>query len=203
MNICTIHFLQAASSSDLGLPTALSLAFMLVSTMVVSTIVICKLANRLKRATYKAEHDHLTGVLNRYGGELRVQRLLDTHKPAFIIMVDINSFKDINDNYGHNEGDHVLEAMGRCLLSDRRIVATRIGGDEFVLYCQEEQGADGTSVILQQFLQRLTTIDIPALQGQKVTVSVGSLYYDGSYSAKFDDLYKEADKLCYQEKKNK
>jgi diguanylate cyclase (GGDEF)-like protein len=83
--------------------------------------------------------DSLTGLLNRHGWDQRASSLFDQarrHKtPLALILLDLDHFKRINDNLGHDTGDQVLRIMGRVLRANRRSgdLAVRMGGEEFAL----------------------------------------------------------------------
>lgn len=84
---------------------------------------------------YQAEHDPLTGALNRRAFERRLDEHLERELPFAIALIDVDRFKFINDHYGHAEGDRRLVAVAQQLgsgLGGRGVLA-RYGGDEFVL----------------------------------------------------------------------
>ena len=101
---------------------------------------INRLQNQLKE---QASHDPLTGLSNR--------RLMDTvlaqqlaqckqYKHTFnIVIINIDNFKDINDNYGHQAGDDILKKIGECILESTRTedYSARLGGDEFLMAFQK------------------------------------------------------------------
>lgn len=101
---------------------------------------IDKLRADLDRAREEAYHDSLTRVLNRRGLEHRIEQLLrraqDTAIGDSLVMLDIDHFKQVNDQHGHLVGDQVLAAMGEVL---RRVVTApdyvvaRYGGEEFAI----------------------------------------------------------------------
>lgn len=74
--------------------------------------------------------DNLTGLLNQCAYK---KRLLTINKPVTILLFDVDSFKSINDNYGHNFGDFALSTIGKCIKIVYNEYGTcyRIGGDEF------------------------------------------------------------------------
>ncbi|MDC8829927.1 sensor domain-containing diguanylate cyclase [Alteromonas gilva] len=88
---------------------------------------------------YQAQHDALTGLYNRLGGEVRFQYLLDdteTNNVKVFMMIDLDRFKPINDTYGHDAGDLVLTEVSqriKLLFNDPSDVCCRWGGDEFVV----------------------------------------------------------------------
>ena len=84
--------------------------------------------------------DELTGLLNRRGFTLALQRELsiarrDKDAAGVLVMIDLDGFKTINDMWGHSAGDDYLQAVAHALLSDVRANDTvaRIGGDEFAI----------------------------------------------------------------------
>ncbi len=94
---------------------------------------------RISRAQtlYLAEHDSLTGILNRDRmNDLAKSALaLDRRRPVAALMIDIDRFKDINDSFGHAAGDKVLQTVARRLRSAIQLedAVARFGGDEFLV----------------------------------------------------------------------
>ena len=108
------------------------------------------LADRMKitqekklRAEKEAQTDILTGLQNRRAyyeiSSREYQRLLRYHRDFSVIMVDIDDFKEINDNYGHHEGDSVLKSIAFIIKENIREndYAFRLGGDEFLILLPE------------------------------------------------------------------
>lgn len=85
---------------------------------------------------YRAEHDELTELLNRKAFIERAERLSEKSlQYALFVFIDLDKFKEINDNHGHSYGDQVLRLVARKILettSDTDFVA-RLGGDEFAI----------------------------------------------------------------------
>lgn len=96
-------------------------------------------AETTARMAYMAQHDPLTGLLNRYAFEDRFKQaaaLAQRHEKKMVMLfIDLNNFKEVNDTLGHAVGDEILQALGARLL--RCVRATdhvcRHGGDEFVV----------------------------------------------------------------------
>ncbi len=94
---------------------------------------------------YLADHDATTGLLNRTGG---MRRLETVAVPAALVMVDIDHFKQINDEHGHVRGDQVLERFAEVLLHFRATdLVVRWGGEEFLLILPATNGADAVEPI--------------------------------------------------------
>jgi len=110
---------------------------------------------------YNAQHDALTGLHNRryfidYMESL-VERLKFSHKSAYILLIDLDHFKTINDSLGHDIGDLVLKEVGQriknfCKLSH---MVARLGGDEFVVVSKEFSSSDASASEVKNFAQQL------------------------------------------------
>ena len=158
-----------------------------------------------KQARFLAEHDPLTGLLNRFGFGVRAEALLAdcTHRggTAYLFQIDADKFKDINDIHGHPTGDRVIQAVGQMLKGafPRSALVGRLGGDEFaVLVPARDLGAP-----LQRFAERLPTgTDVMSDDGQKlieVSTSIGVAAFPKDAES-FGDLMKAADLALYSVK---
>lgn len=87
----------------------------------------------LARRLATARRDPLTGLHTRAGWTTRAAHLLDRHRAALVVLVDLDDFKAVNDTHGHAAGDAVLAATARRLSHwcGRHGIAARLGGDEF------------------------------------------------------------------------
>jgi diguanylate cyclase (GGDEF)-like protein len=106
---------------------------------------------RLRR---EANHDKLTGLLNRQGLDNRLVAALDEDpRGTLLVFFDLDGFKTVNDVHGHDAGDVVLQELGARLAHAVRPTDTvsRYGGDEFVLVCSAMEG-DGTASIVDRLL---------------------------------------------------
>ena len=97
---------------------------------------------------HQAEHDPLTGIMNRGAFEHLRQQLKASAKPLALLLVDVYKFKLINDGYGHETGDLVLKKVANLLVENFRVsdYPARIGGDEFAVIMTDVT-ADMQSVI--------------------------------------------------------
>lgn len=165
-----------------------------------------KLARQIEETAFAATHDALTGLPNRhlFQDRLNQQIKLAQRQRAklAVVFVDIDKFKHINDNYGHQAGDQVLQEVGRRLRNSARAADTvaRLGGDEFVLLVNDIS-CQGAIVEVARRLMVAFSAPFPIPGGSlAVTGSMGcSIYPD--VSDNLDDLIRHADQAMYQIKR--
>lgn len=155
-----------------------------------------------------AHFDSLTGACNRgyglslLGRELKFARRRKT--PFLLIYIDIDDFKNINDTFGHGEGDQVLKKVVKLLKSALREIdiICRIGGDEFLLIFPESSPKD-LSVINERFNKDLIKLNQTIKKSYKIGFSIGVSCYDPDNPQSMDELIRIADNRMYEEKKKK
>jgi diguanylate cyclase len=104
----------------------------------------------LQRVAFQAEHDDLTGLLNRAGLLRRVSEAVAAGAAVRVHLIDINRFKDVNDTLGHPVGDGLLRAIGNRLQSAARgLQVARLGGDEFAVIDGRHDGPGLAERLLQ------------------------------------------------------
>ena len=98
--------------------------------------IIEKSKQERERILALAQKDPLTGLLNRNGFEEAVQKRFQEGKEGCIIFADIDNFKTVNDTYGHDSGDKVLQSVSGLIQTSLRSsdVVARFGGEEFVIW---------------------------------------------------------------------
>jgi diguanylate cyclase (GGDEF)-like protein len=160
---------------------------------------------RLRVYRNMAYRDPLTGLWNRRYFEERLKEELSRAARAGInrcftvVIVDLNRFKEINDQYGHLIGDELLKWVGNFLMTHLRAhdVACRTGGDEFMLLLPDLSAADAVHVIARlraQFCQANLDRVIP------VGLSIGSASWPEA-SKSCDMLLARADAAMYKDKR--
>ncbi|WP_072805839.1 GGDEF domain-containing protein [Rhodococcoides yunnanense] len=106
-----------------------------------------------RRMRFSATHDALTGLLNRFGFESKVEKMLPTCATrglsVSVAVLDLDNFKQINDEYGHIAGDVLLSRVSKAWKAElsRRDVLGRLGGDEFVLFMPGVLEAEAWQII--------------------------------------------------------
>ncbi|MEU2124425.1 GGDEF domain-containing protein [Nocardia niwae] len=112
-------------------------ALLLIGMLVRSERAIVRSARSERRAQYQAEHDMLTGLLNRAAllRALRQRGELWAEQPICLLFIDLDGFKRVNDSYGHSVGDELIATAAARIrrVVRREDVVTRYGGDEFVV----------------------------------------------------------------------
>ncbi|MCQ4635357.1 GGDEF domain-containing protein [Anaerovorax odorimutans] len=122
--------------------------------------------------------------------------------PTFLSMWDIDGFKEINDTYGHLEGDAVLRFIGeQCREPVCGMLCFRYGGDEFCALIYDDKWADAEKR-LEELQYQLSQYTIGETKGGALlSVSIGATPYDSSLD--LEDLIARADKAMYQAKKER
>ncbi|MBU3076623.1 GGDEF domain-containing protein [Sphingomonas quercus] len=147
-----------------------------------------------------SRRDSLTGLFNRRGFIARATATLESEALG-LLLIDIDHFKRVNDSFGHDAGDAVLQGIAACLREweDEHCFAGRMGGEEFVL------GMHGLAAgpLLQhaeQVREAIARCPHEALaDGPGVTASIGVAA--GPPGASFRDIYKAADQALYEAKR--
>lgn len=148
---------------------------------------------------FAATHDPLTGLLNRR----EFYRIVDSslsHAEGFcLLLVDVDNFKAINDNYGHQKGDEVLQAISRILESTAKIEDKiyRWGGEEFLLFLPGVSIAPALAMA-EAIRHAVSCYHTPEYTGT-VTVSIGvAEHQEGE---EINQLFNRVDKALYAAKK--
>lgn len=157
------------------------------------------LEERAERLEILSQTDELTGLLNRRAFIERAQVALKqarrTNSYAAFLMLDIDYFKRINDQYGHNMGDLVLSQFAKLLASNTREndIVARIGGEEFaiVVLVNEPNAAVQLADKLLQAIRHQSSLPL------SISASIGVAI---AKTAEFQQLYKAADELMYNVK---
>lgn len=159
-----------------------------------------------KKINHLAYHDDLTGLPNRRYFARHLDMLLDgsagDQQPFALLFLDLDSFKKINDNLGHNNGDMLLklvaERLMKCNHSSKHIVS-RMGGDEFTILLKELKSQTEAIEVAEEIIK---AFEIPFVVDDYefyITASIGIAYYpqDGRDA---ETLMKHADIAMYQAK---
>ena len=153
----------------------------------------------------EAEMDSLTKLLNKAAMTAGIKSAVQKNRPetasAFVIL-DVDHFKAVNDQYGHPAGDEVLCAIGDSLrkIFPEPYLISRFGGDEFSVFCPYDVDREGLEHRLKELAQQIRTIEFKNGDAMEVTLSIGAVIFHGK--ADFEAVYKKADEMLYQVKEN-
>jgi diguanylate cyclase (GGDEF)-like protein len=191
-------------------PEALArVAFVLVAIGLVSYV--ASIISREQRRSSEAalalsRFDALTGLFSRSyferALELETLRAGRTGRGFSMLLLDLDALKSVNDSYGHDSGDRLLQAIGEIIRGDVRATdtAARLGGDEFVVILPETEvsGAMRVAEKLRRDIGHLSLPTAGTLVGS--SVSIGAVYFpdDARHAA---ELLRRADQAMYQAKR--
>lgn len=169
-----------------------------------------RLESRARELEEASRRDGLTGVYSRAYLDQNLSKEFDQAKghgrPISIAFVDLDQFKTVNDTYGHQAGDEVLENVARLLISNTRMgdIVARYGGEEFVIVLPGT-GAAGAKVIAERLVKafRISRHDIGSGLALAVTVSIGLVTQGENHEFDSADAFlRAADDALYSAKHN-
>lgn len=143
--------------------------------------------------------DPLTELYNRLFLQQVIEPSIKAGHPLAIMMVDVDHFKVINDQFGHIKGDRVLQNLAKVMkkVIGNKGSVVRFGGEEFLIICDIQQQDD-----FEQLSQQLLNAVHCITTGNKaLSVSIGT-YYTPNLSLHLDDAIHRADECLYQSKNN-
>ncbi len=166
-----------------------------------------ELAAKSRKLEQAAWTDPLTGLPNRRAIEdWSFKQLRGAARHGFslwVVVGDIDSFKTINDTFGHDAGDIVLKTFADILKKNTRAsdICGRLGGDEFLLVITHVE-AQGVEATVNRFREQFAALSFP-LQGQSVnvTASFGVAGFQNKELHDFSTLVRKADQLLYEAKR--
>jgi diguanylate cyclase (GGDEF)-like protein len=155
---------------------------------------------------HQSETDALTGIANRrrfhQALEIECIRFTRGHAPLSVLMIDLDFFKEVNDQYGHPVGDAVLRAISQRLSNCLRKtdLLARYGGEEFAVLLPETRG-EGASIIAER-IRTAMNLEPMEIEGLKipVSVSVGVASHTSDKEVDPAILLKKADLALYRAK---
>lgn len=191
------------SSTYAAVSQSLSGMLMIASGVLMLLIIV---RDAMAEMTERSETDKLSGLLNRRGFEDRADRLLATTArtgvPGTMIVADLDHFKSINDNHGHEAGDRVIAAFARVLVETAatRAVIGRQGGEEFAVFIPNADLAEAR-LYAEGVRASFASLSIASLgPNQRVSASFGVAPQQPGDS--LSDLLRRTDAALYEAKKS-
>jgi diguanylate cyclase (GGDEF)-like protein len=157
------------------------------------------------KTVYMATHDELTQMPNRrlfYELLLKMLQMAKRERTkTAILFLDLDGFKKLNDEFGHNAGDRILRLVAKAIMKSIREsdCAARLGGDEFVCALPGIKTLEEVQEIVDKIIARIRNISLPGGDADQFGASVG-LLIAGPEHADPDSLIKQADDLMYAAK---
>ena len=178
--------------------------FQLVSYLLWVFISFNRRALRIRRLQREISTDPMTGLLNKAGSVKALEKAC-SEETGVLMMIDLDSFKLVNDIYGHEMGDRILIRFAELITEalGEESIRGRMGGDEFVGFLKN--GTEEDTEQAARFLNRELVISAKKFMGEDMNIPIGTsigavkVPSDGT---DFHELFKLADKALYNVKQN-
>ncbi|MFC6441581.1 GGDEF domain-containing protein [Bowmanella sp. JS7-9] len=163
-----------------------------------------RIQKRNQELEYLSTHDSMTGLLNRPFFEQMVEREQNrayrSGQPLSLLLLDLDHFKQINDNFGHTEGDNVLKETAALLRKHLRSVdlIARWGGEEFTILLPDTP-VHIAYELAERLRQHLANLLLPPVG--HITCSIGVTGFEAK--EKFEKVFLRADRALYQAKETR
>lgn len=160
----------------------------------------------LDKLTERADYDSLTGLVNRHKLFMQLEHAIALAKrneaQVCFMFIDLDGFKAVNDDYGHDAGDELLRQVAVLLREKTREsdIVSRFGGDEFCILFEGIKGCDGMRNMAEKLLSAFQVPFKVLDNTAEVTASIGVAFYPDD-SEDDGDLIKHADSAMYEAKK--
>lgn len=163
-----------------------------------------RIKRQQKQLEQMAYYDSLTNVYNRHYFNKIIRQGLWFNQRSVIMFLDLDNFKNINDNYGHLVGDQVLKQFAELLTENIRQndIIIRFGGEEFIILVPGISLEEG--IEFAERLKRLISDSGFIIEGQSINItsSFGVVLLQSSGDDEFENSLEKADKALYKAKKN-
>ncbi|MES2300433.1 MAG: diguanylate cyclase [Pseudomonadota bacterium] len=188
----------------------LSIALTIVAMVCVATVQMMRIIHRNAELSVQLEmestHDALTGLPNRRLFYTWLDKALlhaaRKHASPSVLYFDLDGFKSVNDQFGHDTGDAVLRAAAARFATVVRNsdLLARLGGDEFAVVVNDDLSRDGLAALALRIMEALRAPLLPDLAADAIGVSIGiaTFPYHGKGS---ESLVRAADEAMYQAKR--
>ncbi|AWB45222.1 diguanylate cyclase [Paenibacillus sp. CAA11] len=142
--------------------------------------------------------DPLTGLLNRRALNAKLDDLIENQQSFSLLMMDIDKFKNINDTFGHQAGDEVLQFLADLIGTSIRPqdICYRLGGEELIVLLPDTR-LDEAFLMAEQIRKRCESTDSPVRR--PITISIGVAEYP-ALTSDLEELYELADQALYRAK---
>lgn len=166
----------------------------------VSLILTSIIAKIFAHPVYLAYHDSLTNLKNRASFDDYLKKILDTGQQTYLLMMDLDNFKLVNDYFGHDKGDKLLQLISSTLKEIGGEEATfRVGGDEFVIVIKK-QDEEEVECFAKEIIETINNAIATKQEVHTLNVSISIGIAKSVHDDTVNSLYKRADIALYQSK---
>lgn len=168
---------------------------------IISVLVdISEQVNAKKDLEKAADKDPLTGLYNRKAGQNRIENAMHSSGGYLFAIMDLDNFKQVNDLYGHQQGDRALHEFAELLTHTfrRTDILFRLGGDEFGVFFSVPRDLGVLECKLNSVVQNYRDLTRTHWPAACASVSIGGVY--GQLPREFSELYRTADQVLYEVK---
>ena len=151
--------------------------------------------------------DDLTGLHNRRGfltlAEQHLKLACRLGKSFLLVFVDVDGLKQINDSFGHSEGNRALAETANVLRNSfrRSDILARLGGDEFAVLAADQSESSG-EIVSHRLQDKIATCSTQPARLYRLSVSVGVVPWHPAQPYSLEELLAQADVLMYEQKRN-
>jgi diguanylate cyclase (GGDEF)-like protein/PAS domain S-box-containing protein len=176
--------------------------------MVIQVQDITERRAHVENLRHMADHDPLTGLLNRRGFERELESHLSRAKrygaTGALLLLDLDKFKVHNDTFGHDAGDELLSRLGEHLRSRLRTsdVVGRLGGDEFAVLLPDANRARA-ELVTRSLLDQVRTVTrmLPIAPDAEISASIGMVCFERTGALELSTAKRYADAAMYEAKR--
>lgn len=153
-------------------------------------------------------NDELTGLYNRRGffalAEHQIKLAQREQKNILVLFADIDGMKNINDTFGHQEGDLAIKNTAAILKDTFRTsdIVARIGGDEFAILSLQTAW-DNAETLMDRLQTKVSLYNNKKLLRYSLSISMGMALYPSDYRCTVQEMLQNADEMMYVNKRNK
>jgi diguanylate cyclase (GGDEF)-like protein len=179
---------------------------------VVANHLAIALSNLASQQTLREQaiRDPLTGLFNRHYFNSIIASELSRgdryERPMSLMMIDIDGFRTVNNEFGHLRGDDVLRSIARMLEESVRAAdrVIRYGGDEFLVLMPETDGKGDASVVEERLRARIKEIPgLTGIEGHKIDLSIGIYTRLPKEERSLEAILEEVDRRMFADKRAK